>query len=172
MVAWVRRNHLDCFLSAVTIGEMVKGLELLPEGKKRRRLARELRFLQEDYRDRILAYDEQVAVEWGRLYAAARKQNRLLPLEDSLIEATALSFEPHRRHPQCQRLLPRPDNGSLDFTVRPKLGRIEPNCRQKKSNKLPRSSSGQAVQRPFSSVAIFQQSVMRLPEEHEAVLAA
>lgn len=93
VVGWVRRNHLDCFLSAVTIGEMVKGLELLPEGKKRRRLARELRFLQEDYRDRVLAYDELVAVEWGRLYAAAKRQGRLLPLEDSLIEATALSYQ-------------------------------------------------------------------------------
>ena len=49
VVAWVRLNHRDCFLSAVTIGELVKGLELLPEGKKRRRLTRELRFLQEDY---------------------------------------------------------------------------------------------------------------------------
>ena len=93
VVAWVRRNHLDCFLSAVTIGELVKGIELLPEGKKRRRLSRELRFLQEDYRDRILPYDELSAVEWGRLYAAAKMQNRLLPLEDSLIEATALSHE-------------------------------------------------------------------------------
>ena len=93
VVAWVHRNHRDCFLSAVTVGELVKGLELLPEGKKRRRLARELRFPQEDYRDRILAYDELAAVEWGRLYAAAMKQNRLLPVEDSLIEATALSHE-------------------------------------------------------------------------------
>jgi len=93
LVAWLRLNHRDCFLSAITIGELVKGLELLPEGKKRRRLTRELRFLQEDYRDRILAYDELTAVEWGRLYAAARKRNRLLPLEDSLIEATALSHE-------------------------------------------------------------------------------
>ena len=93
VVAWLRLNHRDCFLSAVTIGALVKGLELLPEGKKRRRLARELRFLQEDYADRILAYDELAAVEWGRLYAAAKKRNRLLGLEDSLIEAIALSHE-------------------------------------------------------------------------------
>ena len=93
VVAWLRRNHRDCFLSAVTIGELVKGLELLSEGKKRRRLTRELRFLQQDYGDRILAYDELAAVEWGRLFAAAKKQNRLLCLEDSLIEAIALSHE-------------------------------------------------------------------------------
>jgi predicted nucleic acid-binding protein len=93
VVHWLRRHHHECFLCSVTIGELVKGLELLPEGKKRRRLARELRFLQQDYRDRILPYDELSAVEWGRLYAAAKKQNRLLPLEDSLIEAIALSHE-------------------------------------------------------------------------------
>ena len=93
VVNWIRTNHRNSFLSAVTIGEIVKGIELLPDGKKRRRLARELRFLQEDYHDRVLAYDEITAVEWGRLYAAARKQHRLLPLEDSLIEAIALSYE-------------------------------------------------------------------------------
>jgi len=93
VVVWIRLNHRDCFLSAITIGEIVKGIELLPEGKKRRRLARELRFLQEDYRDRILAYDEITAVEWGRLYADAKKQQRLLPLEDSFIEATALTHQ-------------------------------------------------------------------------------
>lgn len=93
VVNWLRQHHLQCFLSSVTIGELVKGLELLPEGKKRRRLTRELRFLQQDYRDKILAYDELSAVEWGKLYAQAKKQNRLLPLEDSLIEAIALSHE-------------------------------------------------------------------------------
>jgi len=93
VVNWLQRHHHECFLCAVTIGELVKGLELLPEGKKSRRLARELRFLQEDYRDRILPYDELSAVEWGRLYAVAKKKNRLLPLEDSMIEAIALSHQ-------------------------------------------------------------------------------
>ena len=93
VVEWLRLNHRECFLSAVTIGEIVKGLELLPEGKKRRRLTRELQFLQEDYSDRILPYDELAAVEWGRLYATAKKQNRVLCLEDSLIEAIALSHQ-------------------------------------------------------------------------------
>jgi len=93
VIVWLQGNHNDCFISAVTIGEMVKGIELLPDGKKRRRLTRELRFLQEDYQDRILAYDELAAVEWGRLYATAKKSNRLLPLEDSLIEAIALAYE-------------------------------------------------------------------------------
>lgn len=93
VVAWLRANHSGCFLCSVTIGELVKGIELIPEGKKRRRLSRELRFLQEDYGERILSYDELAAIEWGRLYAAAKKQNRLLPMEDSLIEAIALSHQ-------------------------------------------------------------------------------
>ena len=93
VAAWLEVNHRNCFLSAITIGEIVKGIELLPEGKKRRRIAREFRFLQEDYWDRILAFDEITAVEWGRLYATAKRENRILPLEDSFIEATALSHE-------------------------------------------------------------------------------
>jgi predicted nucleic acid-binding protein len=89
-VTWMREHDHECFLSAITIGELVKGLELLPEGKKQRRLSRGLRFLQQDYKERILPYDELAAIEWGRLYAAARKDNRTLPLEDSLIEAIAV----------------------------------------------------------------------------------
>jgi predicted nucleic acid-binding protein len=92
VVAWVRENHEDCFLSAVTIGELVQGVELMPEGKKRRRLAKELSFLQQDYRDRIIAYDETTAVHWGRLYAEAKRKNRVLSLEDSFLEATALNY--------------------------------------------------------------------------------
>jgi toxin FitB len=93
VVAWLRLHHEECCLSAITVGELVKGLELLPEGKKRRRLSRELRFLLEDFQDRILDYDQIAAVVWGRLYAAAKKKHRVLPLEDSLIEAIALSHE-------------------------------------------------------------------------------
>jgi len=61
VVSWVRGHPFACFLSSVTIGELVKGLELLPEGKKRRRLTRELEYLQEDYSERILPYDELAA---------------------------------------------------------------------------------------------------------------
>jgi len=93
VIEWLRRNQGECFLSSVTIGELVKGIELLPEGKKRRRLTRELQFLQEDYADRVLVYDELAAIEWGKLYAAALKQDRKLSLEDSHIEAIALGHE-------------------------------------------------------------------------------
>jgi hypothetical protein len=41
VVNWLQRHHHECFLSSVTIGELVKGLEMLPEGKKRRRLTRD-----------------------------------------------------------------------------------------------------------------------------------
>ena len=91
VVAWVREHSAECYLSTITLGELIKGLESLPEGKRQRMLAREIQFIQDDYHERILAYDELAAVQWGRLYAAASKANRLLPLEDSLIEAIALS---------------------------------------------------------------------------------
>jgi predicted nucleic acid-binding protein len=93
IINWLQDYHRECFLSSITIGEIVKGIELLPEAKKRRRLAREFQFLQQDYSDRILVYDELAAVEWGRLFANAKKQNRKLSLEDSMIEAVALTHE-------------------------------------------------------------------------------
>ena len=92
LVNWLAANESDTALSAVTIGEIVGGVERLPEGKKRRRLERALRFLREDYADRILDFTEGAAVEWGRLVAEASKQGRKLSVLDSQIEATAIYY--------------------------------------------------------------------------------
>lgn len=92
LLAWLEANEADSALSAITIGEMVLGIERLPESKKRRRLERALRFLREDYAGKILDFTEGAAVEWGRLVAAAQRQGRALSVLDSQIEATALHF--------------------------------------------------------------------------------
>ena len=73
-------------------GEMVLGIERLPEGKKRRRLERALKFLREDYAGKVLDFSEDAAVEWGRLVARARGQGRNLSVLDSQIEAIAVHF--------------------------------------------------------------------------------
>jgi hypothetical protein len=66
------------------------GIERLPQGKKRRRLERALKFLRADYAGKILDFSEGAAVEWGRLVAQAQGQGRNLSVPDSQIEATAV----------------------------------------------------------------------------------
>ena len=92
LLDWLETNELQTAISAISIGEMVAGLEEMPEGKRRRSLERTLKFLREDYAGKILDFTEGVAVEWGRLLATGKKLGRKLPIVDSQIEATAIHF--------------------------------------------------------------------------------
>jgi predicted nucleic acid-binding protein len=82
----------DLFVSAITIGEIVKGVALLPDGQKKRILQSWLRTLERDYGDRLLPVDLETCRMWGELTAAAQKAGRTIPAGDGLIAATA------RRH--------------------------------------------------------------------------
>jgi len=92
LLAWLEANEAESALSSISIGEMVLGIERLPEGKKRRRLERALKFLREDYAGKILDFSEGAAVQWGRLVAQAQGQGRNLSVLDSQIEAVAMHF--------------------------------------------------------------------------------
>jgi toxin FitB len=92
VLEWLEANEAESALSAISIGEMVLGIERLPEGKRRRRLEQAFKFLREDYAGKLLDFTEGVAVEWGRLVAQAQAQGRSLSVLDSQIEAIAVHF--------------------------------------------------------------------------------
>lgn len=92
LLDWLETHETETALSAISIGEMVGGVERMTESKRRRSLERALKFLREDYAGKILDFTEGVAVEWGRLVAQARKRGRNLSVLDSQIEATAIHF--------------------------------------------------------------------------------
>lgn len=92
LLDWLEANEVESAISAVSIGEMVAGVERMPEGKRRRALERSLKYLREDYAGKILDFTEAVAVEWGRLTAQAGRKRIILAVVDSQIEATALHF--------------------------------------------------------------------------------
>ena len=82
----------DLFVSAISIGEIVKGVALLPDGQKKRLLQSWLQTLEHHYGDRLLPIDLETCRMWGELTAAAQKAGRTIPASDGLIAATA------RRH--------------------------------------------------------------------------
>jgi len=92
LLDWLDANEPDTGVSAISIGEMVAGIERLQEGKRRRTLERALKFLREDYAGKILDFTEGAAVEWGRLVALARKRGHNLSVLDSQIEATGIHY--------------------------------------------------------------------------------
>jgi predicted nucleic acid-binding protein len=74
-LAWLHSHAMDCCLTTITLGEMCFGLERLPDGKRRRELARKYDFIRQDFGDWILDFDEAAAAEFGRYvaeYEAAR----------------------------------------------------------------------------------------------------
>jgi predicted nucleic acid-binding protein len=76
------------YLSVLTMGELRKGVEALPEGDRKRRLLDWLEVeLPTYFASRILPVDAGVADRWGRLMA---QEGRPLGAVDSLLAATAL----------------------------------------------------------------------------------
>jgi hypothetical protein len=91
VVAWLRAQPaLDLAISVLTLGEIQKGVALLPRGARRTALERWLAAdLPRQFLGRVLPIDEAVAAAWGRLAAAGRQQGRELPVIDGLLLATA-----------------------------------------------------------------------------------
>lgn len=82
------------YLSVVTIGEMLKGLTLLPQSKRREELRRWLDDTLRPWFDgRILPVTEEVAERWGVLAAECQHKGRGLSMADGLIAATAIEHD-------------------------------------------------------------------------------
>jgi len=92
VLAWLLGVDTDSlFMSAITIFEVQVGIELLPEGKRKRNLARWLEEeIPDTYDGRILAVSAEVANAGARIVALARKQGWNDLEMDALIAATAL----------------------------------------------------------------------------------
>ena len=80
----------ELFLSALTLGELTKGLDRLPAGKKRDRLVGDYRALRSRFSARILPVTDGVAERWGALAASAERAGKKVHVVDGLVAATAL----------------------------------------------------------------------------------
>ncbi|MFW5712616.1 MAG: type II toxin-antitoxin system VapC family toxin [Spirochaetota bacterium] len=81
------------YLSALVLGELEKGVELLPQGSKRTALRLWLEQLRQRFSGRILSFDEQTALRWGDLAARSQASGRRLPVIDGMLAATALQYK-------------------------------------------------------------------------------
>ena len=81
--AWLETHIENCCVTTVTLSELYYGVERLPEGKRKRDLARKLQFLREDFSERILEFDEVAAIEFGRYVADFEKQQGFAAIADA-----------------------------------------------------------------------------------------
>lgn len=79
----------DIFLSAITIGEIIKGITLLKDSKQKALLEAWIEGLERHYRDRILPFDAETSRIWGELTATAQRNGQIVASADGQITATA-----------------------------------------------------------------------------------
>ncbi len=89
LVAWVRANDGDIFLSVVSLAEIQYGVNSAPLTRQPA-LAAWLTGVRRDFAAATEPLDEPVLVRWKELLQDLKTRNRTMTCEDSLIAATAL----------------------------------------------------------------------------------
>lgn len=82
----------DRFISAISIGEISRGIAIAPAEKRVPLSAWLRRDIYQRHAGRILPLDEHVMDPWGKMIAVTGKRLGQLPVFDGLIAATALHY--------------------------------------------------------------------------------
>jgi toxin FitB len=95
VVDWVlSENETSFYVSVLTFGELHKGVEKLPESKKKEELQVWIEDeLKNRFQNRIIGIDMRVSILWGKIQCFAEKKGKPMPAIDSLIAATGIAYE-------------------------------------------------------------------------------
>ncbi len=87
------RDEANVYLSALTVGEIRRGIEMLDAGEKKTQLRSWLDSIRAAFAGRILPITESTFTAWGTMFASFEKRGLRRPIFDSLLEATALEHD-------------------------------------------------------------------------------
>ena len=92
VVEWVlNENETNFYISVLTFGELYKGIEKLPESRKKEELGIWVENeLKDRFQNRIIGIDLSISTIWGKIQCMAEKKGRPMPAIDSLIAATGI----------------------------------------------------------------------------------
>ena len=89
-LGWLDAQVADTlFLPSITVAELLFGLGVLPEGRRKEMLAARVDRLLEDFAGRILAFDTEAARRYAALAVQARRAGQGFPTPDGYIAAIA-----------------------------------------------------------------------------------
>ncbi len=93
VLAWLEdQSPASVFTSAVTQGEILYGIRLLPESQRRRKLwDAALTIFNEDFAGRVLSFDGDAAVAYAEISASRRAAGRPISQFDATIAAITRS---------------------------------------------------------------------------------
>ena len=78
----------DVGITAITVAEILYGIGALAKGKRKRRLIETARLMfEEDFNDRIFAFDGQAAVEYADIVIRRERVGRPILMPDAMIAA-------------------------------------------------------------------------------------
>jgi toxin FitB len=77
------------YISSITIAEIMFGIAVMPEGKRKEKLGQVFEGLLSMFTDRILQFDEQAARHYSSLAIKARAAGKGFPTPDGYIAAIA-----------------------------------------------------------------------------------
>ena len=89
VLAWFRSHQSNLYVSSISIGEIRKGLELLPAGKRKAGLQAWFKSICECMEGRLLSFNTSTAQVWGHMVGTLEKKGIQLPTIDSQLAATA-----------------------------------------------------------------------------------
>ena len=89
VVKWLQHHESQLYTSVVSIAEICRGIERLPDGKKKELLRFWLESLCDSMQGRILHFNLGTARIWGQLKGALEKQGFTISSLDAQIAATA-----------------------------------------------------------------------------------
>ena len=91
VTAWMsQRKASELFASALTLGELHRGVAKKALSKRRSELENWLRALEVSFENQLLPFTHETGRVWAAMCARAEAQGRPLAVMDSLIAATAL----------------------------------------------------------------------------------
>lgn len=90
VIAWLDAQSLETlYLSSVTLAEMLFGIGIMPNGRRKKMQAVALEGMLNLFGDRILAFDSEAAKNYAELAVKARVAGKGLPTPDGYIAAIA-----------------------------------------------------------------------------------
>jgi predicted nucleic acid-binding protein len=91
VLAWLAEHGHEIALTAITVHELLYGVQRLPKGKRRTGLAEAIERLIRGAGDRVLEYDEEAARTHATLRVARETTGQVSSVEDGMIAAIAVA---------------------------------------------------------------------------------
>lgn len=123
VIQWMDEQAADrLFITAITVAEVRYGLGIMPEGLRRTDLIMQAdAMFGQDFRGRILSFDERAANAFGALSSHRRALGRPISISDGLHRSHRDAPRHADRDPQCEGL--RGAWAGADQSVRDRVAR-------------------------------------------------